>query len=169
MKGKICSLLTLLFLTACTTVPTTLAPQNSQTLQGLFGVVADDQANSGHFIWIQQGHDFSLELYGPLGLGATELSNQNMQYTLKTAEGKIYQADSPEALMQEALGWSMPVSGFVYWLWGNPEPDFPFTQNGNVLNQDGWQITYTQNGKTIQKMVMLQDNVRITIVINRDE
>lgn len=160
-----------LFLAGCATTQMTQAPMpGEQKLQGLFGVVTQNQSQSGHFIWSQQSQSFTLELYGPLGLGATTLTDTASGVSLKTSNGKVFKADSPEDLLQEVLGWSMPVEGFKYWLWGLPEPNVPYqatyddTNHIATLNQEGWQMTYTWQESNIKKIVMLRDGVRVTIV-----
>lgn len=161
---RVLLLLLTLLLVGCASTPT--APQGTRTMHGIFGVVDLDDSQSGHFTWIQNGNDFTLELYGPLGLGAAELVGENGQYTLKTSDGKTYEADSAEGLLDNVLGWSMPVSGFPYWLWGQPEPGVPYLQSDNILNQEGWQITYTYDQQVLKKINMIRDGVHVTIVIS---
>ncbi len=161
---RILLLLFILLLTGCASTPT--VSQGTKTMQGIFGVVGLDDSQSGHFTWIQNGNDFTLELYGPLGLGATELVGENGEYTLKTSDGKTYAADSPEDLLDDVLGWSMPVSGFPYWLWGQSEPGKSYLQSGDILNQEGWQITYTYDQGILKKINMIREGVRVTIIVD---
>lgn len=160
-----------LILAGCATTtpsPSAVSMTQTQALQGLFGVVTSESSRSGHFTWTQTMNGFTLELYGPMGIGATLLTGQNDVYTLETADGKTYTADSPEGLMDDALGWSMPISGFSYWLWGEPAPDYPFTQKNNVLKQQGWTIIYSYQKQTLQKIVMVRDGVKVTIVFSEN-
>ena len=164
----------LLLLVGCATTQIN-APANAKKLQGIFGVVHNHQAESGRFIWVQMADDsFVLELYGPLGLGATALTRNAAEVTLTTANGKIYKADSPEALLEKVLGWSMPISGMSSWLWAKPVSGIPFTAQYDYgyhltqLHQEGWKIIYTWQRGQVRKIVMTQNHVRITVVVNQE-
>ncbi len=171
---KLVSLFLMVLLTGCAISPTKNETLTGKNLQGLFSVITPDQSQSGHFIWTQNGNDFKLLLYGPLGLGATRLQAQGNTIELKTSNGQEYWADSAEDLMNETLGWSMPVSGFLYWLWGKPDPTLPYqvTRNNSQeivsLNQEGWLITYTwaANSLAPKSIVLTQENINIKIFIN---
>ncbi len=66
------------------------------------------------------------------------------------------EAQSPEALLEEQLGWKLPVSHLVWWVRGLPAPDSKSRlglDNDSrlaTLEQDGWQVEYLsyteQNG-----------------------
>lgn len=165
-----------IFLLAGCTASTIKQPAYpSKKLQGIFGIVSQNTATSGHFTWIQNDEYFTIELYGPLGLGATTLTEKAGVDTLRTAEGKIYQANSPESLLQQVLNWSMPVAGLKYWLWAQAEPGILFNaaydqQNRMIsLNQQGWNISYTYPNNTVhpQRIVLIQPPVKVTLIINQ--
>ncbi len=173
MKKLLCYLLCLL-LTACATAPQKAPLSGEVQLQGMFSLVTPQAHESGHFSWQEDpSQQFNLELYGPLGLGATRLVKQNDAVTLETAQGKTYTAGSPEQLLQNVLGWSMPVEGMTYWLLGVPVPHQPFTAQYQgseivVLNQAGWVIHYTWSKTSIypQRILMQRTNVRLLVVVS---
>jgi outer membrane lipoprotein LolB len=163
-----------LILCACST-PTLKpnAPGQIQ-LQGVFGIVTPQSHESGHFIWAQDSQrQFSLELYGPLGLGATSLIEQDGVVTLETSQGKKYTASSPELLLQNNLGWSMPVQGMTYWLLGLPVPELPFQaqydQGHRIVSlaQSGWMIQYTWGKNWVYplRIVMQREGVRVIVAL----
>lgn len=165
----------LLFLAGCaTTEISSPALPGTKKLQGLFSIVTPDTHQSGHFSWTQHAHDFNLMLYGPLGLGATSLSQTEQGVILTTSNGKTYQAQSAEALLNEVVGWSMPLSGFPYWLFAEPDPQFPFTATRDnaqrivTLQQEGWSITYTwtDSNNLLQGMILLRDSIKIKLFFN---
>ncbi len=141
--------------------------------QGLFSVVTPTTHQSGHFIWDTDAchQKFYLELSGPLGLGATTLSNETGQVVLTLSSGKTIVADSPEDLLQTTLGWSMPVSGMGYWILGEPMPKIPFTGDYDhqhrllTLNQSGWTIQYTWNNAAPypSRIVLLRNGIKILL------
>lgn len=164
-----------LFLAGC--AATQLTPPTApgaKKVQGLFAVITPETNQSGHFNWVQQGQDFTLLLYGPLGLGATSLSQTGQEVVLTASNGKTYRAQSAEALLNDVIGWSMPVSGFVYWLFAAPDPAYPFTatrdNTGRILTlqQEGWAITYTwaDSGNQLQGMILLRDGIKIKLFFN---
>ncbi len=173
---RILTLLLFLFLCGCATNTTSLFAPGPQTksAEGLFSVITPQTAQSGHFLWTQNGADFSLELYGPLGLGATYLSQIGDDVVLKTANGQTYNADSAEDLLTQVLGWSMPVSGFTSWLWGKPAPGFPFNatyddQNRILsLQQEGWSITYTwsEAGSVPSRLTLIRNSIKVKILMD---
>ncbi len=173
IKKSLCLALCLL-LSACATTQMKPSEPGDIQLQGVFGIVTPQTHESGHFIWEQdQQRQFSLELYGPLGLGATRLMEQNGVVTLETAQGKKYTATSPELLLQNNLGWSMPVQGMTYWLLGLPVPAIAFhaqydTESQIIhLSQSGWQIDYTWAPHCLypQRIVMQREGVRLVVAI----
>jgi outer membrane lipoprotein LolB len=55
-----------------------------------------------------------------------------------------------ETLMQQVLGWQLPLSGLRYWITALPVPDSESSierdANGQVrlLRQQGWEISYSR-------------------------
>lgn len=77
---------------------------------------------SASFDWIQAGDAFAIELWGPLGQGRTRLTGDDETLTVTDARGVTLAGESPEALMQEHLGWSAPVNVLQYWVRGRVAP-----------------------------------------------
>jgi outer membrane lipoprotein LolB len=154
-----------------------MQPIQSWTVAGLIGIRMPKQAESANFTW-QQIHDqFNISLYGPLGLGGTELKGSKQGVSLTTHDGRVLTADNIEDLMQQNLGWSLPVNGLIYWVKGLPVPGVPakteFNQQGLLsdLQQQGWDIHYLdyqqQNGQwRVRKMLCQRQNLTITLIIN---
>lgn len=94
-------------------------------LRGKIGV-RDQSPNgasfSASFDWIQAGDAFAIELWGPLGQGRTRLAGDNETLTVTDAHGVTLAGESPEALMQEQLGWSAPVNVLHHWVRGRLAP-----------------------------------------------
>ena len=168
-------LLFALGLSACSTL-SEREPASAQSFhaQGLVGITSPEGAESGNFNWQQQGMDYRIEFYGPLGLGATYLEGNSTGVVLTLSNQQQYQAASPEALLQKVLNWSLPVSGLRYWLLARPIPNVPFTiiQNyqGQVLKlqQEGWNIHYEWQDQQnfAHKIVLTQQHLKVVIIIN---
>ncbi len=148
-------------------------------VSGLVGVVLNQQAQSANVIWQQKTDDhYTIEFYGPLGLGATYLQGKPGQVTLTTHEGKKYSAANAQQLMNQALGWSLPIEGLVYWIRGLPVAYVPyqstFNQYGTLasLTQQGWRIQYLSeqvvNGTILPTKIRLKNkDLQVTIVIHQ--
>ena len=80
------------------------------------------EAFSASFDWIQARRAFAIELWGPLGQGRTRLTGDDETLTVTDARGVALAGDSPEALMQEHLGWSAPLSVLRHWIRGRLAP-----------------------------------------------
>lgn len=163
----VCLLSGFSFLTACTTVsPSSTAPINQSIswnqrkdqlnkvnhwkIQGAIAIHTTQQAVSASLNWKQQNRDYLINLFGPLGLGAVVISGNAHAIRLKTANGKIMTAKTPEQLIQKELGWQLPISNLYYWTRGLPIPNqkslkhFDRYHHLTSMTQDGWQIHYLQ-------------------------
>ena len=87
---------------------------------------------SASFDWIQAGDAFAIELWGPLGQGRTRLTGDAKTLTVTGPHGATAVGESPEALMQEHLGWSAPVDVLQYWVRGRLAPG----QRAAALDRD---------------------------------
>ncbi|MDF5938460.1 lipoprotein insertase outer membrane protein LolB [Pseudomonas aeruginosa] len=104
------------------------------------------------------------------------LTGREGAVSLEVAGQGRYQAESPEALLEEQLGWRLPVSHLLWWVRGLPAPDSKsrLTLDADSrlarLEQDGWQIEYTryaeQNGYWLPERLKLHgQDLDVTLVI----
>jgi len=178
-------LLCLLALAGCVTVPP--APplpagtsSDNWILAGRIAVRAGDQGWHAGLLWHERADRYDLRLEGPLGQGAAELTGRPGRVTLRTADGKRYQAASPEQLLVRVMGVRMPVSGLRYWVRGRPAPG-PVTGEQRdkaghltVLVQDGWVIHYEGysrvRGRALPaRMRLANGDVRVRLIVDRWE
>src|SRR5579885_802174 len=104
---------------------------------------------SGELSWIQDGSHFEVNI--------------------RTKDGS-YQTDAPEQLMQDKLGWSLPVDGLRYWVLGLPAPgttpQLRLNSEGLLqsMDQEGWHLDYleyqTADGYRLPRMFTLSDAQR---------
>lgn len=130
-----------------------LALLTKWNLQGVIGFRTDRDAWSGSLTWQQQDRQhYVITLMGPLGTGAVQISGTAQQVHLATADGKVRVASTPEALLQQTLGWRLPVSSLYYWIRGLPVTGMPSQQSFDsyhhlqTLSQQGWFIQYLGYG-----------------------
>ncbi len=170
-----------LFLTGCSTYmqapPNTGvngAPSNEFTASGKLGIRSDEVNESARFNWIQQGNDYEIELLDPFGRQVMDLVGETGQVVLRsTNQPQPQVARTPEELMQQLLGWQVPVAPARYWIQGHPAPGIAFETAGlNQFNQLGWQIDIltlqqTPEGLSLPRKVRLShEDLRLTLIIS---
>lgn len=133
-------------------------------------------SGSATLFWLQRQGYYDIRLSGPLGRGAARLTGRPGDVTLEVANQGRYQADSPEALLDEQLGWKLPVSHLVWWVRGLPAPDsksiltLDSTSHLARMEQDGWQVEYLsyaeQNGYWLPDRLKLHGHdLDVTLVV----
>lgn len=146
----------------CAQTPVALAPQASWEsrnsalaalrnwdLQGRIALRAGARSGAGSLHWAQRGDSYHIRLIAPLSTGVYDLYGDGAEVTLRTPDQKLLQAQDAQTLMQQTLGWRLPVSGLGYWVKGLPAPapqadklDLDETNRLRALVQDGWSISY---------------------------
>ncbi|WP_084155870.1 lipoprotein insertase outer membrane protein LolB [Halomonas halocynthiae] len=146
-------------------------------LNGKVGLRTPDESTSANIDWRQTPYYFRILLSGPAGTGRSVLEGRDGRVSMSTSEGR-FEAVSPEALMQEQMGWSLPVSDLTDWVRGLPAHDRPHHMTEDALGfpatleQNGWSIDYRQwsNFNDLwlpSKLVMDYDDLRVTLVVTR--
>ncbi len=156
---------------------TDVAAFDTWTLVGKAGLRTPQENTSANLDWNQHPHYFRMLISGPFGGGRSVLEGREGRFSLTTSDGR-FEAETPEALMEEQLGWSLPVRAMPDWVRGLPgehasyqletdELGFP-----NHLQQDGWEIDYRDweqvEGMWLpRRLVMNYGDLRITLVVNQ--
>lgn len=116
-------------------------------LEGRVAIRQGQRADSASINWSQQLHQYRIELSGPLGQGGARILGSENAVSLElSGDEHPYLGATPEAVMQQALGWYLPVSQALYWVQGRPDPEQPFTplSDASGFHQLGWQIRLRQ-------------------------
>ena len=126
-----------------------LAGLDTWEIKGRISVQIDNDAMSGSLVWEQEQHNYALQVRGPLGKGNFELTGDGKIVVLRTGENEVYESQSPEQLLQQNLGWQVPLSGLVYWIRGMPQPGekidtlvFDAEGRTEILSQLGWNMEF---------------------------
>jgi outer membrane lipoprotein LolB len=127
--------------------------------------------------WLQRQDYYDIRLSGPLGRGAARLTGRpGSSVVLEVANQGRFEAPTPEALLEQQLGWKLPVSHLVWWVRGLPAPDSKSTLNVDsmgrlaTLQQDGWSLEYLsyteQDGYALPERIKLHgQDLDVTLVI----
>lgn len=144
-------------------------------MQGAVSIQNHGQTQMGSFRWQQVNDRYAINFFGPLNLGAIGIAGTPRQVVLNKPTGS-YSAPNAEALMQQQLGWYLPVSNLYYWMRAIPAPGIPNKQKRDttgklrVLQQQGWQIRYLafdeNDRQDLPRSVVLENqSLRVKLVI----
>jgi outer membrane lipoprotein LolB len=142
----------LLVISGCAThVPIEQAmPEGSLLRVGRFAVKTEQpnqspEAIQGGFVWRDTVAQLTLDLTNPFGSILARVKVHNDAATLERASGEIIQTQSPDSLVDQALGQSIPVQGLRTWLrvQQKPQPGMRVLERdleGHIVSfdQDGW-------------------------------
>lgn len=107
-----------------------------------------EQSAVGSFLWRERGSDVQLELMSPLGQTLAIVSQNTQGATLELPNQPPRRAPEVDTLMQDALGFSLPVSGLRDWLRARPAPGTPAhvardaQSRPETIEQNGWTVRY---------------------------
>ncbi|WP_460120912.1 lipoprotein insertase outer membrane protein LolB [Pseudomonas sp. S2_C03] len=153
-----------------------LAGIDGWQINGKIGIRAPKDSGSGTLFWLQRQDYYDIRLSGPLGRGAARLTGSPGKVSLEVANQGRYEAPTPEVLLEEQLGWNLPVSHLNWWVRGLPAPDSKSRLTLDTdsrlakLDQDGWQVEYLsyseQNGYWLPERIKLHGaDLDVTLVI----
>ena len=118
-------------------------------LKGRIAIQKEKESASASLMWQQAPSNFKIRIFGPFGKGSVELLGDESRVSMLDAEGRSLEAKNAETLLQDYLGWQVPVSGLYYWVRGIPNPqDYVQTMILDAdsrlqeLRQSGWHIRY---------------------------
>ncbi len=115
---------------------------------GRIGVRDDRESHSSRIRWRQNQDDYVINLWGALNVGATEITGTPRGVRLLQEGKAALTAATPEDLVEEHLGYDLPVSQLRYWIKGMPSPGSTGLPSFNKehhlvsLEQDGWTVQY---------------------------
>ncbi|SPA47899.1 lipoprotein insertase outer membrane protein LolB [Cupriavidus taiwanensis] len=107
-----------------------------------------DEGVQGSFRWEEQGRNVRLDLVSPLGQTLAVVTATPSGATLDLPNQPPRNAPEVDTLMEEALGFALPVAGMRDWLHGRPTPGTPARatrdEQGRLatLAQNGWTVRY---------------------------
>lgn len=146
-------------------------------VEGKVGVVQAGRAYSARFAWTQLGAKFTVDLWGPLGQGRTRLRGDGQSLLITNAKGEVLARGEPQALMQERLGWRLPLNLLLDWLHGRPAASAPASAqtsdpDGNLtgFQQQGWRVRFAafqphQGGLAPSRITAERPGARVRVLV----
>jgi outer membrane lipoprotein LolB len=153
-----------------------LAKITSWQINGSIGFKYATQTTMANLAWEQKNNNYEITLYSLLDLVSVRLEGDENRVVFWRSATKSITAKTPEKLMADQLGWSLPLTNLRYWVRGLPAPNYPYKatfgndQNLTSIEQQGWQISYqrfTQVGNLNlpSKMVLINGQIQVKIII----
>lgn len=171
--------------TAQTTTFQPLSPKQRQLaltrltawhIDGAFSIREPNKTTLANYQWQQKGTRYQIRIYSALDLYGIRILGEPGFVALWRSDKRVT-ANSPEQLLQNQLGWQLPVSNLYYWLRGIAAPGLyqaRFDRFGHLrqLQQQDWQISYTQYGTfgqydLPQLLELRYKNIAVRLVIKR--
>lgn len=150
------------------------------TLIGKIGIKTPDETVTAAINqWKQTSDNFVIDLSSTFfGLGASKLYGSANFLTITESGEEPVSSYEPDVLIQQALGFPLPISSLSWWVKGIPTPDNPhdirFNAQGHIaqLTQDQWKLTYSKykiiDGLSLPGKIKLErNNVRIILAIKQ--
>jgi outer membrane lipoprotein LolB len=152
-----------LLLAACATAPPkSVAPvdweQRLPALQAiarfdLEGRIAASNGKDGFSAglrWQQTNDTAKLDLSAPLGFGAAHIEETAGDLKITTSQGVTLEHAAASQELAATLGFEPPLPSLRYWVLGASDPNFRSEESIDAqqrlshLEQDGWQVEYTE-------------------------
>ncbi len=149
---------------------------NAWQLRGRVAVSAGDDGWHARLVWNQSPQQFDLKLQGPLGQGTVFLAGDERQVALSHGDQRRVARD-PEQLLEQELGWRLPLKGLTDWVRGLPHQagsDHQYDSDGRLLSlrELGWDIAFDRYG-TVEgvdlptRLRLENDQVRVKLIVDQ--
>lgn len=172
-----------LYLSACATTQTSqsetydsaVADIERWHIRGKIGIRTTTESLSAMLNWQQLVGAYTIRLTGALGSGSLQIIGNDDGVTVRQA-GEIDQyASDAGQLLQQRLGWSVPIEHFYYWIRGLPAA-VPIQQQTSAdgqlsaLEQAGWRIEYLRYQQFADfalpsKLRLQHEDLKVTLII----
>ncbi len=155
-----------------------LSELDSWEMGGRIAVKSAQDSWSASLRWQQQAEAFDISFSSLLGQRIAQLKGDALTASLYLPDDQVRSAANISDLLNDELGWYVPLDGLRYWLVGLPAPllelDKGLDQLGRLqwLEQAGWRIEYQHYRpagvlEVPKKMVLTRDDLRVRLVIDR--
>lgn len=156
----------------------TLAAIQAWGLTGRISLDDGEQGGSGRLQWDVHSQGSELDFYGAMGRGAWHLSIGPDISVLKEANGVESSAAEADSLIQQRIGWPLPLAALQWWVRGLAAPgggvaEQKFGNGGGLarLQQHGWKIKFSRYTTTAgivlpTRLEARRENYRVKLAIS---
>ena len=130
--------------------------------------------------WQRDPDSFMMLLEAPFGRGVFSLeSKPGVAYRLRLPDGRVFENLNAEALLEDVIGWSLPISGLDYWIRGMPRPGSVYSHRVRAdgrtrsIKQDQWNISYLdyfeqqEHPDLPRKIELVNDTITVRLIVER--
>lgn len=137
-----------------------------------------DRGGSGRLQWDVQSEKSELDFHAAMGRGAWHLEIGPEGAVLKEADGSEQSAAGVNTLIQDRMGWPIPVDALAWWVRGLAAPgaieDEEFDSEGLLISlvQFGWNVDFKRYDSTAGaelpvRLNASRGNYRVKLAISR--
>ncbi len=119
-------------------------------------------------------------LEAPFGQGVFRIESEPGEpYRLRLPDGRVFENLSAEALLEDVIGWSLPIEGLDYWIRGMPRPRSDYSHRVRAdgrtrsIKQDQWEISYLdyfeqqEDSRLPRKIKLANDTITVKLIVER--
>ena len=148
-------------------------------LAGRIAVRFEGESWSASLFWKQTGDEFEIRIIAPLAQGTALLTGDSNRVNLKTSDNLEYSDNDVLQVMQQNLGWDIPVDSLKYWIRGitGPEGSPTITEIDeygrlSIINEDDWTVNFQRYDHTMETVLpsrieLSRPGTQIRVIINR--
>ena len=118
------------------------SPPDHWRIKGKLGVRTEVDSGSVTVDWRQREDRYGIHVSGPFGRGSTRIEGNPQFIVIDQAGEAAVTSATPERLLQETLGWFIPIDDLRHWVQGLPTSDKAVA--GATYNEQGMLATFEQ-------------------------
>ncbi|HFD92758.1 MAG TPA: outer membrane lipoprotein LolB [Gammaproteobacteria bacterium] len=152
----------------------------SWILSGRVAVKSGQGSWQALLTWRQVAERYTINFQSPFGQLVARLMGDDSGVSLYLPDDRVLSSDDPARLLQEQLGWEVPVTGLRSWVAGIPAlgdiTSKSIDEKGRLqrLDQQGWSIDYARYARVQDidmpgRVRLRRDDISIRLVIDRWE
>lgn len=153
--------------------------EKSFVLNGRIAVNHHGERSSVSLRWVHKPGSNDILLLAPLGITVAHIEHTATGVLLE-ANGRQYRSRDVETLMDEVIGWHLPLDEMYTWALARPYPGsfFDVESNDNRqivrLRQDGWEIRYPRYQSAAEdslplKLLLRHNDLDLHLVVDEWE
>ncbi|MCS4532861.1 lipoprotein insertase outer membrane protein LolB [Neisseria montereyensis] len=124
---------------------------------GRLAVQADGKGSYANFDWSYQNQVQTININTPLGSTLGQLCQDSQGVLAIDGKGKIYHADTPQALSRQLLGFELPVQYLHVWANGQWVKNAPYRLlDDGRLQQFEWTVSRLLNEDGSPRILLLE-------------